>query len=119
MKTSTGNTDKMLLAGGTDFLQGDALSKGLSELETIFGLLADAGNVELDFTLARGLSYYTGAVFEVEAVDGRLPSDFRLGSIGGGGRYDNLTGVFGLKDVVTSIKLLFNFCFSSRARNSR
>ena len=98
-KSVSGNSEKMLLAGGTDFLQGEALSKGLSELEMIFGLLGDTGNVELDFTLARGLSYYTGAVFEVEAVDGRLPSDFRLGSIGGGGRYDNLTGVFGLKDV--------------------
>lgn len=98
-KSVSGNSEKMLLAGGTDFLQGEALSKGLSELEMIFGLLGDMGNVELDFTLARGLSYYTGAVFEVEAVDGRLPSDFRLGSIGGGGRYDNLTGVFGLKDV--------------------
>ena len=98
-KLVSGNSEKMLLAGGTDFLQGEALSKGLSELEMIFGLLGDTGNVELDFTLARGLSYYTGAVFEVEAVDGRLPSDFRLGSIGGGGRYDNLTGVFGLKDV--------------------
>ncbi len=98
-KSVSGNSEKMLLAGGTDFLQGEALSKGLSELEMIFGLLGNAGNVELDFTLARGLSYYTGAVFEVEAVDGRLPSDFRLGSIGGGGRYDNLTGVFGLKDV--------------------
>ena len=98
-KSVLGNSDKMLLAGGAEFLQCDALLKALNELETIFGLLADAGNVELDFTLARGLSYYTGAVFEVEAVDGRLPSDFRLGSIGGGGRYDNLTGVFGLKDV--------------------
>ena len=98
-KSVSGNSEKILLAGGTDFLQGEALSKGLSELEMIFGLLGDTGNVELDFTLARGLSYYTGAVFEVEAVDGRLPSDFRLGSIGGGGRYDNLTGVFGLKDV--------------------
>ena len=98
-KSGSGNSEKMLLAGGTDFLQGEALSKGLSELEMIFGLLGNTGNVELDFTLARGLSYYTGAVFEVEAVDGRLPSDFRLGSIGGGGRYDNLTGVFGLKDV--------------------
>ena len=98
-KSVSGNSEKMLLAGGTDFLQGEALSKGLSELEMIFGLLGNTGNVELDFTLARGLSYYTGAVFEVEAVDGRLPSDFRLGSIGGGGRYDNLTGVFGLKDV--------------------
>ena len=98
-KSVSGNSEKMLLAGGADFLQGEALAKGLSELEMIFGLLGDTGNVELDYTLARGLSYYTGAVFEVEAADGRLPSDFRLGSIGGGGRYDNLTGVFGLKDV--------------------
>jgi len=98
-KSVSGNSLKMDLIKGTEFLQGDALLKGMNELETIFGLLADAGNVELDFTLARGLSYYTGAVFEVEATDGRLPADFRLGSIGGGGRYDNLTGVFGLKDV--------------------
>ncbi len=98
-KSVSGNSEKMLLAGGADFLQGEALAKGLSELEMIFGLLGDTGNVELDYTLARGLSYYTGAVFEVEATDGRLPSDFRLGSIGGGGRYDNLTGVFGLKGV--------------------
>jgi histidyl-tRNA synthetase len=98
-KSVSGNAEKMLLAGGTEFLQGEALAKGLGELEKIFGLLGDSTHVELDFTLARGLSYYTGAVFEVEATDGRLPADFRLGSIGGGGRYDNLTGVFGLKDV--------------------
>jgi len=98
-KSGSGNAEKMLLAGGADFLQGDALNKGLGELEKIFGLLGDSTHVVLDFTLARGLSYYTGAVFEVEATDGRLPADFRLGSIGGGGRYDNLTGVFGLKDV--------------------
>jgi histidyl-tRNA synthetase len=98
-KSVKGNAEKMLLAGGTEFLQGEALAKGLGELEKIFGLLGDSTHVELDFTLARGLSYYTGAVFEVEATDGRLPADFRLGSIGGGGRYDNLTGVFGLKDV--------------------
>ncbi|MFM2300258.1 MAG: hypothetical protein RIR98_1866, partial [Bacteroidota bacterium] len=98
-KSVSGNAEKMLLAGGTEFLQCEALAKGLGELEKIFGLLGDSTHVELDFTLARGLSYYTGAVFEVEATDGRLPADFRLGSIGGGGRYDNLTGVFGLKDV--------------------
>jgi histidyl-tRNA synthetase len=98
-KSVSGNAEKMFLAGGTEFLQGEALAKGLGELEKIFGLLGDSTHVELDFTLARGLSYYTGAVFEVEATDGRLPADFRLGSIGGGGRYDNLTGVFGLKDV--------------------
>jgi histidyl-tRNA synthetase len=98
-KSVKGNAEKMLLASGTEFLQCEALAKGLGELEKIFGLLGDSTHVELDFTLARGLSYYTGAVFEVEATDGRLPADFRLGSIGGGGRYDNLTGVFGLKDV--------------------
>jgi histidyl-tRNA synthetase len=98
-KSVKGNSEKMLLASGTDFLQCEALAKGLGELEKIFGLLGDSTHVELDFTLARGLSYYTGAVFEVEATDVRLPADFRLGSIGGGGRYDNLTGVFGLKDV--------------------
>ena len=94
-KSVSGNSLKMDLIKGTEFLQGDALLKGMNELETIFGLLADAGNVELDFTLARGLSYYTGAVFEVEATDGRLPADFRLGSIGGGGRYDGLVEELG------------------------
>ena len=49
--------------------------------------------VELDLTLARGLNYYTGAIFEVKS------KDVEIGSITGGGRYDNLTGVFGLKDV--------------------
>ncbi len=48
----------------------------------------------MDVTLARGLEYYTGAIFEVEA-----PSALNMGSIGGGGRYDDLTGVFGLKNV--------------------
>jgi histidyl-tRNA synthetase len=49
--------------------------------------------LELDLTLARGLNYYTGAIFEVKA------KDVEIGSICGGGRYDDLTGVFGLKDV--------------------
>ncbi|NBX64756.1 MAG: histidine--tRNA ligase [Bacteroidetes bacterium] len=98
-KSVSGNQAKLLLAENTDFMQGDALEKALTELRMILGLLAHTDNVQLDFTLARGLSYYTGAVFEVEGADERLPSDFRLGSIGGGGRYDNLTGVFGLKDV--------------------
>jgi histidyl-tRNA synthetase len=70
--------------------------KGISELETIFGL-CDAMNVEtkidLDLTLARGLNYYTGAIFEVKALD------VEMGSITGGGRYDNLTGVFGMEGV--------------------
>ena len=70
--------------------------KGVAELETIFGL-CEAMNVQtqidLDLTLARGLNYYTGAIFEVKALD------VEMGSITGGGRYDNLTGVFGMEGV--------------------
>lgn len=53
-----------------------------------------SANLTIDVTLARGLNYYTGAIFEVGAPDG-----VKMGSIGGGGRYDDLTGIFGLKDV--------------------
>ena len=60
------------------------------EYATILDIRA---NIELDITLARGLNYYTGAIFEVKALD------VSIGSISGGGRYDNLTGIFGLKDV--------------------
>jgi histidyl-tRNA synthetase len=70
--------------------------KGISELETIFGLCKTVEiqtSIELDLTLARGLNYYTGAIFEVKALD------VEMGSITGGGRYDNLTGVFGLEGV--------------------
>lgn len=98
-KSVRGNDEKLKLAESTEFMHGEALTKALKELRTILELVAHSNNVEIDFTLARGLSYYTGAVFEVEGADDRLPADFRLGSIGGGGRYDNLTGVFGLKDV--------------------
>ena len=70
--------------------------RGLDELEELFGLIAAAGisvPVEMDLSLARGLNYYTGAIFEVKALD------WEIGSICGGGRYDNLTGIFGLPDV--------------------
>ena len=70
--------------------------KGLEELEELFGLIAVAGvsaPVEMDLSLARGLNYYTGAIFEVKALD------WEIGSICGGGRYDNLTGIFGLPDL--------------------
>ena len=70
--------------------------KGLDEVETLFGLIAAAGirqPVELDLSLARGLNYYTGAIFEVKALD------FAIGSICGGGRYDDLTGIFGLPNM--------------------
>ncbi len=70
--------------------------KGVDELEELFGLIAAASirqEVEIDLSLARGLNYYTGAIFEVKA------KDFPIGSICGGGRYDNLTGIFGLPDM--------------------
>jgi histidyl-tRNA synthetase len=70
--------------------------KGVEEMNTIFSYLKkfDLGiAVELDLTLARGLNYYTGAIFEVKA------NDVQIGSITGGGRYDDLTGIFGLPGV--------------------
>lgn len=66
---------------------------GLDELDRVFGLLSKTtlqNEVKFDITLARGLSYYTGCIYEVAA------KDFRMGSIGGGGRYADLTGVFGV-----------------------
>lgn len=71
--------------------------KGIEELEEILSNVALFGleetNVDFDITLARGLSYYTGAIFEIKV------NHVSIGSISGGGRYDNLTGVFGLPDV--------------------
>ncbi len=70
--------------------------KGVEEISRLFELISAAGirqKVELDLSLARGLNYYTGAIFEVKALD------YAIGSICGGGRYDDLTGIFGLKNV--------------------
>ena len=69
--------------------------KGVEEMRTILGYVARLGidlPVELDLSLARGLNYYTGAIFEVKAID------YAIGSICGGGRYDDLTGIFGMPD---------------------
>lgn len=72
--------------------------KGIEELEFINKAINELGLstaiLQLDVTLARGLNYYTGAIFEVAA-----PATIKMGSIGGGGRYDDLTGIFGMKDV--------------------
>lgn len=72
--------------------------KGLDEIKYILDYLKEnlpgnASNVTIDFTLARGLNYYTGTIFEVKA------KDVQMGSIGGGGRYDDLTGLFGVKGI--------------------
>ncbi|HIB48244.1 MAG TPA: histidine--tRNA ligase [Flavobacteriaceae bacterium] len=72
--------------------------QGISEMEFIVdaieALKLSAATLEIDVTLARGLNYYTGAIFEVAAPEG-----VAMGSIGGGGRYDDLTGIFGMKDM--------------------
>jgi len=75
--------------------------KGIAEIEAVFNyvtkLVAEnsqlVNHIELDITLARGLNYYTGCIFEVKT------NEVAMGSIGGGGRYDDLTGMFGLKDL--------------------
>ncbi len=70
--------------------------QGIAEIEEIFSHLSCIqlhNSVELDLTLARGLNYYTGAIIEVKA------KDFAFGSLSGGGRYDNLTGIFGIPDM--------------------
>ncbi len=73
-------------------------TKGVEELRFIVEYIEDVGllsaNLSIDVTLARGLNYYTGAIFEVAA-----PEKVQMGSIGGGGRYDDLTSIFGLNDV--------------------
>ncbi len=72
--------------------------QGVEELQFIFNAIKEIPlqntTLDLDVTLARGLNYYTGAIFEVSA-----PDTVKMGSIGGGGRYDDLTGIFGMKDI--------------------
>ncbi|NCC98592.1 MAG: histidine--tRNA ligase [Bacteroidia bacterium] len=78
-------------------------SKGVEELETLFNMLSESSircEIELDLTLARGLNYYTGTIIEVKS------KDVQIGSITGGGRYDNLTGVFGM-DGVSGVGISF------------
>ena len=92
----SGTTTEKLTALRTILATSETGLKGVKELEEIFNLLSIVHcplSIELDLCLARGLNYYTGAIFEVKALDAQI------GSITGGGRYDNLTGIFGLPDV--------------------
>ena len=87
---------KLFQGGSASGIGSETGLKGLAELEELFGLMDAVGigaPVEMDLSLARGLNYYTGAIFEVKALD------WEIGSICGGGRYDNLTGIFGLPDL--------------------
>ncbi|WP_139958796.1 histidine--tRNA ligase [Flavicella sediminum] len=83
---------KGMLANSEEGLLGVEELKSIIDRVEVLGLTSAA--LEIDVTLARGLNYYTGAIFEVAA-----PKEVKMGSIGGGGRYDDLTGIFGLNDV--------------------
>ena len=92
----SGSTAEKLTALKTILATSETGLKGVDEMEEVFRLLETVGcqlSIELDLCLARGLNYYTGAIFEVKALDAQI------GSITGGGRYDNLTGIFGLPNV--------------------
>ena len=94
---SLSGTTEEKIAVLKDFLKNSEEGlKGIEEMETVLqslSLLPLKAEVELDVSLARGLNYYTGCIIEVKALD------YQIGSITGGGRYDNLTGVFGLPGV--------------------
>ncbi|WP_075589728.1 histidine--tRNA ligase [Labilibacter marinus] len=92
----SGTTEEKINTLKTVLAPSEIGMKGVEEMETVFSYLNSLEvetEVELDLTLARGLNYYTGAIFEVKALD------VQIGSITGGGRYDDLTGIFGLKNV--------------------
>ncbi|HEX5668278.1 MAG TPA: ATP phosphoribosyltransferase regulatory subunit, partial [Chitinophagaceae bacterium] len=85
-------SDEEKIARAEQLLGHDAEGKkGLEEMKYVLSFFSDT--VETDLTLARGLNYYTGTIFEVKA------KNVQMGSIGGGGRYDDLTGLFGVKDI--------------------
>ena len=92
----TGTNDEKLATIAQVLAQSEVGMKGVEETRFILDTLKTCGlhnQIDLDLTLARGLNYYTGAIFEVKALD------VQIGSISGGGRYDNLTGVFGMEGV--------------------
>ena len=92
----SGNNEEKLAALSEILKDSEVGMKGIEELSYVLNMVNGLGlstAVELDLTLARGLNYYTGAIFEVKALD------VSIGSITGGGRYDDLTGVFGMKGV--------------------
>jgi histidyl-tRNA synthetase len=92
----TGSAEEKLSALEGILKESEIGKKGVGEMREVFELaskMAPNCNVELDLTLARGLNYYTGAIIEVKAADAQI------GSICGGGRYDDLTGIFGLKGI--------------------
>lgn len=103
LSTSGSNEEKRLALAA--LFNSDSGQKGLSDLKEVFDLLKDAGsdqnNLEFDIALARGLSYYTGCIFEVKI------NNVAIGSVSGGGRYDNLTQSFGDKENLSGVGISF------------
>ena len=95
--TLEGSNDEKLQTIAEVLKDSETGQKGVEEIRFILNTLSSLSNlnnqIQLDLTLARGLNYYTGAIFEVKALD------VQIGSILGGGRYDNLTGIFGMPGI--------------------
>lgn len=104
LNTKGSNTDKLKFLQ-TQFTDSETGQKGVSDLKEVLDLLhafdATDNNVELDIALARGLSYYTGCIFEVKI------NNVSIGSVSGGGRYDNLTASFGDKENLSGVGFSF------------
>lgn len=104
LNLKTSNIEK-LAALKANFLASASGQKGVADLQQVFDLVEkygdDLGHVELDIALARGLSYYTGCIFEVKI------NNVAIGSVSGGGRYDNLTKAFGDKDNLSGVGISF------------
>ncbi|MBL0144700.1 MAG: histidine--tRNA ligase [Chitinophagaceae bacterium] len=90
----TGSNQQKILALHEMFGKNKLAAEGMQELAFVQNHAIPETNLVFDFTLARGLNYYTGVIFEVKA-----PAEIKMGSIGGGGRYDDLTGLFGVNDI--------------------
>ena len=97
LQTQTLSTNEEKIESITQLL-GEKGKAGIDELKEV---LASSPFLTIDFTLARGLDYYTGSIFEVK------PTEVKIGSIGGGGRYDDLTALFGLKQDVPGVGISF------------
>lgn len=101
---TTGENEQKRLALAALF-KSESGQKGLADLKTVFDLLeasgSDQNNLEFDISLARGLSYYTGCIFEVKV------NNVAIGSVSGGGRYDNLTASFGDKENLSGVGISF------------
>jgi histidyl-tRNA synthetase len=92
-----GSNEEKLQKAATLLQNTETGKKGIEEISYILNTInsqSSTVNLSIDFTLARGLNYYTGIIFEVKA-----PSTVKIGSIGGGGRYDDLTGLFGVPNI--------------------